>query len=181
MKTNILYPVLIAAVIACHPALAEEPTQQREARNQRRQTFEHKRDLGQELGLPPETATKLREAIASTRARLEPLHEQMRAVREEVDKHMRSDVPDETAAIAAIDKMAELHKQVIAMRIANRKLIADLLTPAQLAKFNELRGQMETARHRRMNVRQEAGAPTRHGPPPGPPPPRRTGRAEKAE
>jgi Spy/CpxP family protein refolding chaperone len=111
---------------------------------------EDSQGLIRELGLNQDVATKLREAMENTRKQLEPLWEQMRTLRMEIEKHLRTDMPDEAAALAAVDKMADLYKQIIAIRVSNRNLIAGLLTPEQLAKFNELRAKMEASREERM-------------------------------
>ncbi len=155
---KILVPSLLCSLLLAMPCShAQEQGRAREKTNQRLSAGDHHTNLIHELGLSEETAAKFRNAIANNKTQLAPLWEQMQSIRDEIEVQLRANVPDEATAMAAVDKMAQVQKQIIAIRIKNNKLIASLLTPEQLAKFKELRNQMQANRQNRLEQHRHDG------------------------
>ena len=93
-----------------------------------------------ELGVDDATVAKIEEIVAASREEAKPLHDAVRAARDEMRALLDADQPDEAAVMAQSDKVSAATAAMHKHRLATLLKIRALLTPEQRDKLKEMCG-----------------------------------------
>ena len=93
-----------------------------------------------ELGVDDATVAKIEEIVAASREEAEPLHDAVRAARDEMRALLDADHPDEAAVMAQSDKVSAARAAMHKHRLATLLKIRALFTPEQRDKLKGMCG-----------------------------------------
>lgn len=140
------FPLIAAALLLATAAAGAQPGQFRHDRDERRG---HRGErLTQELGLSDSQQAAAKQLHEQLRETMKPLHEEQRALHEQVETALEQGADAATVGNLVITA----HQKRQAMRAAREEYEADfaaLLTPEQLAKYETLKEKRESFRGKR--------------------------------
>lgn len=102
--------------------------------------------MAEKLNLTEEQTAKIREITKSSQESTKALRDKMRAAMEKQAEILKAEKVDEAAAMAAIDELFEVRKEMAKAQTKRIIQVKAILTPEQLAKAKEEMGKRMSGR-----------------------------------